>query len=376
MSDKQIPPDEGVRSLRVVAASTNSSQVDVVDVMPEYESILKGQVASPVRSLDNPEFGEIFRKAGSGTIQDADAFFNSFKYVQDLWEGHHSHALESGMSLLNQCVKTDAALYEQIHKGTVFYWLGMAAFLVHDYETAVYFFDAAVSEDIRAGRDPIHDPSPSFRFILIEGDRQDQAAEALVMETQNRVEDCIDDYNALSGHCSVSRNLDLNDVREKFLKVALSSGREAWRSLATTFISFFLEWDYRSRLIGIRVGVGTSEPFYLHLFKGCVLFESLLKANPKNRPPGQMLGQVLNHLSSDLGIPPNLGIGGATFPSVVYDISSADDEIKTAVKFTGRIRNTVGHDLGWNTELDRSQYDKLASMIASACLHCIACLYR
>jgi len=43
-----------------------------------------------------------------------------------------------------------------------------------------------------------------------------------------------------------------------------------------------IEWDYRSTLIELRPGDGTAEPFFIHLFRGCVLFESLLKANPKD----------------------------------------------------------------------------------------------
>jgi hypothetical protein len=94
-----------------------------------------------------------------------------------------------------------------------------------------------------------------------------------------------------------------------------------------------------------------------------VLFESILKANPKNPSPAeQTLGVVLTRLGSDLAIPTNLPIGRTTFPDVVRDLSSADDEIETAVKFAGRIRNTVGHDLGWEAEFGRSEYDMLASV--------------
>jgi hypothetical protein len=75
-----------------------------------------------------------------------------------------------------------------------------------------------------------------------------------------------------------------------------------------------IEWDYRSTLIELRPGDGTAEPFFIHLFKGCVLFESLLKANPKDIPPPtrHTLDRVLQYLHSHLSTPANIDIGGKT----------------------------------------------------------------
>ena len=56
---------------------------------------------------------------------------------------------------LNRCLSLDASLYEELHKGTPFYWTGTAAFMLHDYRTAAFFHDAAISEDLRAGADPV-----------------------------------------------------------------------------------------------------------------------------------------------------------------------------------------------------------------------------
>jgi len=165
-------------------------------------------------------------------------------------------------------------------------------------------------------------------------------------------------------------------VRDRFLHPALTQSHEPWRSLATTLITFTLEVEYLGNSLDLRVGTGTSEPFYLNLFKGCVLFESLLKANPRNTPTQQTLGQVLRHLAADLGLTVTPNIGNTDFPTIVSDVASANNDIATSIEFTGRVRNTVGHNLGWNATFDRSQYDKLAGMVASACLHAINCLYR
>jgi hypothetical protein len=330
------------------------------------------------RNLGDTEFRSMFLKAASGQPGDADAFFGSFKYVADLLQGSSSMALDQGILLLEKCRQIDANAYRDIHKGTPFYWLGTAAFLVHDYQTATFFFDAAVSEDIRIGADPINKSTPALRFIQIEGDQPQQAARALVMATQVRIEEAIANYNNRSGRPASLVDLELSQIRDSFLRTTVSKGNENWRSLSTALISYFLEWNYRMTLIELRTGDGTVEPFFIHLFKGCVLFESLLKANPKDTPPltAPTLGPVLQYLSSPLGIPRNIAIGNTDFPAVLADLSSADDSITTAVKFTGRVRNTVGHNLGWKVALDKSQYDLLARMIASSCLHAIACLYR
>lgn len=337
-------------------------------------------------SPDKPEMPEVsdrelttmLRKAAEEGPQSADHFFGSFGYVRELLKGDFSAALDQGISLLLKCQSLDHGAYVAIHKGTPFYWLGTAAFLLHDHQTATFFYDAAVSEDLRAGADPVMNPTPALHFIQIDGAQPNQAARNLVRMAQARVEDVINEYNSMPGRSTSVPELTIHDLREFFLRPAVSPGLERWRSLATTFISFLLEWDYRSTLLDLRADVGTSEPFFIHLFKGCVLFESLLKTNPNHQVPAgvRSLGQVLQLFHSLLGIPHNISIGNTDFPTILHDLGNADNRIQTAIEFAGRIRNTVGHNLGWGVNLDKNQYSRLVRMVATSCLHAIACLYR
>ena len=150
----------------------------------------------------------------------------------------------------------------------------------------------------------------------------------------------------------------------------------------TTFISFILELEHRSQLIELRTELGTAEPFFIHLFKGCVLFESLLKANPKEapRPENDTLGKILKQLQPRLGFgaedPIEKKIGGYDFQTIINDLPSDDSSAYTAVVRTGRIRNTTGHNLGWQVSLPTAGIEALAAYVASSCLHAIACLYR
>jgi hypothetical protein len=325
------------------------------------------------RLITNEELRQMILNVPA-TTGDADRFFTNFGYLVRLRERNYTAALNEGLALLETCRQLTPQAYETIHKGTPYYWLGMAAFLSHDYQTATFFFDAGVSEDLRKGSDPVNNSTPGLRFIQIQGDQPEQAALVLVQKTQTLVERSINDYNGRPG-CRAP--LDLARVRERFLRRAVSTGGEHLRTLATAFISFFLEWEHRSLLARIRVGRGTTEPFFLHLFKGCLLFESLLKANPSKRPPDEQrtLGRVLQYLYAELGIRADIGIGGIDFSTILADLPGSDDSIPTAIEYAGKVRNTVGHYLGWPTILDAATYDKLAARIAVSCLHTIACLY-
>jgi hypothetical protein len=211
---------------------------------------------------------------------------------------------------------------------------------------------------------------------LIEGEPPEQAARQLVQVTQVRTEELISNYNTRPGRLPGAAPLTIMDIRERFLKPAITPGRESLRSSATTFISFNMEWDFRNLLFDIRPVQGTAEPFFLHLFKGCVLFESLLKGNIVNPPPiNSTLGNSLRHLHVELGISTNLNIGNTDFPTILTDLTGADDSVQTAIQFTGRIRNTLGHNLGWVVPLDKTNYYRLFRMVSSSCLHAISCFY-
>jgi hypothetical protein len=353
--------------LVTAAGLTNSTEPFSTNAQKEF---LKSSGEAVIRTVSESEIRSMLLEAADGRPEDGDAFFQRFTYTDGVFQ-----TLTEGVNLLKKLKQLDNGAYVKIHKGTPFYWLGVAAFLVNDFQTATFFFDSAVSEDIRAGKDPVNNSAPALRFIQIEGEQPGQAAKRLVEAMQQKIEDAIADYNKRSGRPGLS-DLQLVQIRENFLRLAVSPGYENWRSLATAFISYFLEWSHRSTLMEVRPGSGTAEPFFLHLLKGCLLFESLLKANPQKRPHGTTLDPILKNLASDLGMSANLKIHGASFTGIVQDLSSADNEIQTAIKFAGRIRNAVGHDLGWEAAFDRSHFDRLASMIASSCLHAIACLYR
>ena len=328
------------------------------------------------KNLSDDELGDAFLAAAQRN--GGNAFFNSFQYAHQLYAGNYSATLNSGIDLLNRCRAIDLDAYQEIHKGSAFYWIGMAAFLIHDYQTAVFFFDAAVSEDLRRGHHPLDRPSPALHFIQVHGEVEEQAARPLVMDTQARIERVLDAYNALEDRPPGQVDMSIESVRNVFLTPAVSPGNQHLRSLATALISFLLEWDYRNTYLDLRVEAGTAEPFFIHLFKGCLLFESLLKANPLDPPPEERgtLNQVLQYLHERLGIPHDNPIGNADFPSIVADIENQPRDIPSSILVTGRVRNSVGHNLGWDIVMTNEQYQELFMRIALSIVHAIASLYQ
>jgi hypothetical protein len=254
----------------------------------------------------------------------------------------------------------------------IFYFIAMAAYHLHDFQAATFFFDAAASEDMK--NDP-NSRTPAFLFMVLDSQKPNQAAKDLTEHAEKWMTTMIDQYN----QCPGSVPLTMEDIRQSFLEHAITD-RRYWRTLVTSWISFFLEWSHRHVILNLRVEDGTWEPFYLHLFKGCLLFESLLKSEPSGQVVESTLGGILNapasYARAGLGITRNINTGNVTLSDILKDVGTAALDIETDIEFTARLRNTVGHNLGWATKIDLSEYSLLAKKVSNSCFHVISTLYR
>jgi hypothetical protein len=70
-------------------------------------------------------------------------------YADWLAAGRQAETIDSAIAFLQVIKKTSQSLYSASPKGTPFYILGTAAAQCHDYQSASFYFDAAVSEDLR-----------------------------------------------------------------------------------------------------------------------------------------------------------------------------------------------------------------------------------
>ena len=293
-------------------------------------------------------------------------------YYVEILSGRFPFAVNTGLLLLNESKKFAPEKYENEPKGTPFYFMGIAAFASHDYQTATFFFDAAVAEDVAHHKD--NNNTPALRFMRLEK-TQETAAQQVVDIVVAKLEAALKNYIGRDGS---RENLELKNVRNHFLD---HLQRPHLRTLTSTFISFLAEWDYRLKMIDLTDPSVTREPFFTHLFRGCLLFESLLKENPAAPVQGDTLGRIFykeknTQLKKLLRIDKVDTSSPPDFETLVRCIKSPNEPLGKAFEHTIKARNKLGHSLAWPVQsLDRNKYDLLANTIASSCLHAIACLY-
>lgn len=89
----------------------------------------------------------------------------------------------------------NADKYEKIHKGTPFYFLAWTAFDLKNYEKAVFYMDAAISEDMR--QDPnnwlIH---PAGQFLTL----NHQGNQSAIRITKNLIDKIICQISRFNNH--------------------------------------------------------------------------------------------------------------------------------------------------------------------------------
>ncbi len=322
--------------------------------------------------INADELRSRFTAAATGDPKDARNFFTHLPFVIHYDNKDYLSAFNSAIDILTELKGLDIKAYERIHKGYIFYFTAIAAFMLHDYQAATFFFDATASEDMKNAPG---ERTPPLLFMVLDGQNPNQAAQELTAGAEKWLKIMIDEYRKVSG----SVTLTLFELRQFFLERAITDHQE-WRTLITSWISFYLEWSHRQHILNLRVEDGTWEPFYLHLFKGCLLFESLLKSEPSGQVVEDSLGRILNNPNSyartRLGIYRHIKTGNSTLKDILLEVSTAILDIQTDIEITAKLRNTVGHNLGWATSINLNEYSLLAKKVSNSCLHAISTLYR
>jgi hypothetical protein len=320
-------------------------------------------------------FRSLVAKIPPGDVIASGDFFARFNLGGLIKNKQYFEAINLGERILHEIHRFDESKYKAIHLGAPFYWMGMAAYYMRDYHSAIYYIDASISEDIKH---PLPNITPSQLFLRLDGDANKQAAKEIVKNAQGNIQRSLDVYNKLvdkenKGHY----HLLMDDLRKFLLEPASLSKQVSHRSLATTFITFFIEFDYRYFQLMVRNEPGTNELFFMHLFKGCLLFESILKNNPKKKLSDNVtLEKILFELSSEFNLPEKIKIGGLSLQQVLNQAGKTDDHLSNLILMTGKYRNVLGHNVAWNTSLSCHQYIDAYFLIANSCLHAISVLYR
>ncbi len=299
----------------------------------------------------------------------ADDLFSSTGIIRRLWYSPVAQ-INAWEHVLGIMAADDPAKYQNIHKGTPFYFLGMASYLARDFEKALFYMDAALEEDLRLHKDRWFE-LPSGKFVLFDDRTNNQAAKELVTITRKIFEDVMREVTSSSGI-----SLSLDELRDKLVKPAMTPG-SIKRSAVTGVFTFLLEFSSRAKELSLAgTPTSTGEPFFLHLFKGALLFETLLKTSPA----GGVIKSVnrkatINNFLNDGSIYSAFGFtaapqgfGAQTFDDVIAEIKNdtTPDFTQRAVRATWGIRNTTGHSLAWPYRPDPEEYKELFQLIVAA----------
>jgi len=325
------------------------TQQNVDEIREEFRSM--GDITGKEREKGD----DLFSKFGPGNIIEiANKPFERFSDYEEL------------LSLLQ---RDDPKKYLQIHKGTPFYFLAWTALDMKNYEKALFYMDAAISEDIINHTAPWIDCSAGSFVTLNLG--ISQSAPRVGQELKKVVVDQLNAFNRISGRTPI----DLNSFVEKFVSVLVKDTPK--RSIVTSFYTFIMEFEDRMQEIQLRSnGGGSVEPFLSHLFKGSLIFESLLKhlyGVKDNGSPSKTLGDIFNYTTA---FSADFFAGVTTTASSLEEILSLSTNatsFKSAFDITARIRNTTGHNLVWNDIFNEARnYQRLFEQQMKAILYIVS----
>lgn len=272
----------------------------------------------------------------------------------------------------------DSQSYRDLHKGEPFYWMALAGYAVHDFESALFCLDCALAEDIR-NHSARWRSLPAGLFVTLNETNPAQAGLSVVKAIRTVFDEACSVANAQFNFV-----FNVSEYRSR-LVVRTTNEQGQLRSALTALITFLLEYaDRRWQLLAAPANAdGTAEPFLLHLFKGCVLFETLLKVSDF-APTGQKLT-----LSGLLTHRPLFNALCGHQPASLGEFASVDELFRKLgdkrrdnsigpcadVRVTWALRNLIGHNLALPSRPTLAQYEELFALVFSALARSISRLY-
>ena len=237
--------------------------------------------------------------------------------------------------------KQSQTQYEELHKGTPFCIMSWLAFDARDFEKALVYMDAAISEDCRA--DPVGWRStPAGLFLRLKGE-QFAVLHRTVPEIRRLLDDELARFVKATGE-----SLAADSFLARFVAPLLESPRT--RTIVSHCYVFLLEAEDRYTELCLRSSAGGSlGPAIGLLFRGGLLFESLLKHLYPRRPGGARY-KTIGNIFKDQQFCADFVDDLETSADSLADILSAvdGDTMRSAFSTTAKLRNTTGHNLVWD----------------------------
>ena len=160
--------------------------------------------------LDAEEFRKHFLKAATGSPKDAREFFTRLPFIFDYENKDYLASFNSAIDILTELKGLDTQAYERIHKGYIFYFTAISAFMLHDFQAATFFFDATAAEDMK---NALGERTPPLLFMNLDGNDPKQAAQELTAKAEKWLKTMIEEYNKVPGSVTIT----LEEVRQLFL---------------------------------------------------------------------------------------------------------------------------------------------------------------
>ncbi len=278
--------------------------------------------------------------------------------------------------LLTEIKTNHQDIYIKMHKGTAFYFIEWYSFLLKNYDQSVFYLDAAISEDKETHKaGDLWKRSGAAAFFLLNSNYTGHYEKYSTSIPHDLVNEEINNFNTVF-HENISVNSFVSEFVEKMLV-------EENTAIITTLYTFILESKDISEMIELRsIHGGTIEPMVIHLFKGSIIFETLLKKTNK-RPDGTDYTQLSGIFDKD-------GDKGSPFPSKypefqmvgghvdkISDIIQSLNEgnyknnISSAFNTVYKLRNSTAHKLSWDDIFNKDNYIMLYNQVILAILYVI-----
>lgn len=291
--------------------------------------------------------------------------------------------------LMQKLKETNSDKFSLIHKGTPYYFLAWTAFEIRNYGKAVFYMDLALGEDIRKvistgktqediAREALSNPGGNlWKFVL------DGPAIRIIQQLREYVSKALIDFQTRT-----SDEIKLDDFVNKFVIESIVKNVKN-RSLVSALYSYVCETNDLCETMKIRSqNISSIEPLLDNLFKGGLIFESLLKmvadlkswnvssGNGINKPPRTLeaFGRCNNFLTT-------FNINASDFKTSAIDLNSilstaTDNTLKTSFSVCAQLRNTAGHDLRRDDIFQKPEdYKMLTEKQMNAILFVIKSIY-
>lgn len=321
-----------------------------------------------ILSLDKLQYArQLFKLKSLQELELNDNFFVSFGPGNTTESSNRPFERFSDYELLLTILEQDdPQKYKLIHKGVPYYFLAWTAFDLGNYEKALFYMDAAIAEDIRRSPNSWRN-TPSSSFLILDNSTFQVGKRVFSILLNNIIEE-LDRFNRVN--TVPGMGITLSDFTDNFVEALISSAPNH-RSIVTAFYSYTLEFKARYAELKLRsTSGGTMEPFLAHLFKGGLIFESLLKYF-YNTVAVNTLGGIFGdgQFLRDFPAKPNTS---STSLKMVVSQANGNDWL-TAFSTIARLRNTTGHNLVWDDVFnDPTNYKTCVEQQINAILYLIA----